>query len=273
MTLLLFFKKLFLVYVRIPAFLMYFTYDKLIYYYTKSNRKFYGWGIHLYTGRFGAGKTSAMVQRAYNLAKKYPQLTILTNMKLTNFPSATRIVELKTAHDILNSNVNTLVLIDEIGTIFNSRDFNSGKTAVPKVLFQHLCQCRHRKMMILATVQRFNLLDKQIRDITADVTYCTSYFAHPFTRLLFCTTYDIDEFETAQANRLYTPVPNLLSCYIQKDRDRQLYDTEELIESMLHKDYLDDKEILENRQEVQSSYSYVDKSAKRSYHKRNKYLG
>ena len=92
---------------------------------------------------------------AYKLCKKYPQLHVLTNLKLKNFPEHTKIIELKTADDILNAPDNTLVLIDEIGTLFNSRDFTSGKNSVPKPVFQHLCQCRKRHMMILATVQRF----------------------------------------------------------------------------------------------------------------------
>lgn len=121
-----------------------------------------------------------MVAEAYELCRKYPQLHILTNINIKNFPDYTEILPLNTAQDILNAPKNTLVLIDEIGTIFNSRDFSGGKCAVPKPLFQHLCQCRKRRMMIYATVQRFNLLDKQIRDITADVTACHTHFKHPF---------------------------------------------------------------------------------------------
>ena len=80
------------------------------------------------------------------LMNKYPQLHILTNINIKNFPDYTEIIPLNTAQDILNAPKNTLVLIDEIGTIFNSRDFSGGKCAVPKPLFQHLCQCRKRRM-------------------------------------------------------------------------------------------------------------------------------
>ena len=190
--------KLFFQKLRVyPTFLLYCFYDWLIYRHYRKNDLFYGWGIHLFTGRFGAGKTSLMVIKAYELCKKYPQLHILTNLKLTNFPVYTNIMHLSCVDDILQAPENTLVLIDEIGTIFNSRDFMSGKKSVPKALFQHLAQCRHRKMMILGTVQRFLLLDKQIRDISATVTECRSSFKHPFSRMLSGVVYDIDEYEDA----------------------------------------------------------------------------
>ncbi len=178
---------------------------------------------------------------------------------------------MNTAQDILNAPNDTLVIIDEIGTIFNSRDFSSGKTAVPKPLFQHLCQCRHRRIMIYGTVQRFNLLDNQIRDISADVTFCSTYFSHPFSRLCIMKDFDIDEFETAQANKLYVLRPDNVSAYIQRDENRSLYDTTELVSGMLEKEYLPNSEILNNRGEYQPNYIPIDKSSRKSYYKRNKY--
>lgn len=270
MNLIFFVKILFSKFFKLPNFLMYFSYDLCKYVYCRSWKKFFGWGIHLFVGRFGSSKTSSMVQLAYKLAKKYPQLHILTNIRLENFPKHTKIFELKTAQDILKAPQSTLVLIDEIGTIFNSRDFNTSKTAVPKTLFQHLCQCRKRNMMIYATVQRYNLLDKQIRDITADVTTCSISFKHPFSRFIMLKTYDIEEFETYQTNKLYKPQISNCNVFVQSELNRQLYDTSQLIDNMLQKEYLDDREILSNR-EMCSSYSYIDKQTKKAYNRRNKF--
>ena len=60
----LFLKKCFIVFIRLPMLFMYLTYDFLMYVYTRGYKKFYGWGIHLFTGRFGAGKTSCVVYLA-----------------------------------------------------------------------------------------------------------------------------------------------------------------------------------------------------------------
>ena len=152
------FKKLFL----FPLYFYYQIYDHLIYKYYRKYKLFDGWGIHLFTGKFGQGKTSMQTIKAYKIAQRYPQVTIVTNYKLLNFPNHTKILPLRTAQDILNAPANSLILIDEIGTLFNSRDFSTGKNSVPKPVFQHLCQVRKRHLMIYATVQRFNLLDKQI---------------------------------------------------------------------------------------------------------------
>lgn len=258
----LFFKKLRLY----PTFILYCFYDWLIYKSYRKNKLFYGWGIHLFTGRFGAGKTSLMVIKAYNLCKKYPQLHILTNLQLTNFPDHTNIMHLNSVDDILQAPENTLVLIDEIGTIFNSRDFMSGKKSVPKALFQHLCQCRHRRIMVFGTVQRFLLLDKQIRDISATVTECRSSFRHPFSRMIQGVVYDIDEYEALVQNVLYIPRAMDSYVYIQSEKYRHLYDTKEMVSGMLTMDYLTDEEILRNRGEV-NVFSDGSKEAQKAYKK------
>lgn len=256
------FKNLF----SLPLFLYYQIYDRCIYLWYRQKRLFPGWGIHLFTGKFGQGKTSLMVIKAYELAKKYPQLHIITNIKLSNFPEHTKILPLNTAEDILNAPENSLVLIDEIGTLFNSRDFSSGKNSVPKPVFQHLCQVRKRHMQIFATVQRFNLLDKQIRDITATVTDCSASCAHPFSRKLTGLRYDIEEYEAYCANRMYKRRVLSTDVVIQKDFYRHLYDTSELIQGLLTKEYLSDEEILRN-QGAYSEYLDGSKEGQKAYKK------
>lgn len=218
--------------------------------------------MHVYVGRFGAGKTSSMVRDAYHLAKQYPQLTILTNLKLNNFPKYTKIFPLKSAQDIVNAPANTLVLIDEIGTIFNSRDFTKSKESVPKILFQHLCQCRKRRMMIYATSQRWNFVDKQLRDIVATVRSTRLAFAHPFSRMGTVRVFDSTEYDLHFSNPLYPIVPLYAYAYVQTDKIRQLYDTTELVENMLTSKYIEDNEILAN-QGYAFDFSEITKDGKK----------
>ena len=234
----------------LPSLCSYLTYDTLQYIRYKEKKSFRGWGIHLFTGAFGSGKTSTMVTMAYRLCRKYPQLSIVTNVSLAGFPDGTRILPLASVQDILMAPPDTLVLIDEIGTIFNSRDFNSKSDRVPKELFQHLCQCRKRRMMIYGTVQRFCLLDKQLRDIAATVSTCHSYFRYPFSRLVNVRTYDIDDYEIWQSNRLYVPRPVDTTMYVQTERYRRLYDTTALVTNMLKSDYKSDVDILQGRGDI-----------------------
>ena len=140
----------------------------------------------------------------------------------------------------------TIVLIDEIGTLFNSRDFTN-RNALPKVLFQHLCQCRKRRMVIFGTVQRWNFLDKQLRDITATVKVCKSNFADPFTRITTVTSYDAVEYEQAFSNPMLKIQPTDIEVHLQFNKIRQLYDTSQLVENMLKMEYEDDTTVLANQ--------------------------
>lgn len=254
MIFLLLIKKLFL----FPMFLYYQIFDHLVYIAYRKRLLFPGWGIHLYTGKFGQGKTSLMTIQAYKYCKKYKQLNVVTNINLSNFPPWTNILPLSTADDILNAPDNSLILIDEIGTLFNSRDFSTGKNSVPKPVFQHLCQCRKKHLMIMATVQRFNLLDKQIRDITATVTECSASGKHPFSRMLTGLRYDIEEYEAYTVNKMYIPRIESTCVRIQTDFYRHLYDTTQLIQGLLTKEYLSDEEILRN----QGSYDFYSDGSK-----------
>ena len=51
-------------FVRLPALTAYVAYDKANALYFNWKQLFQGWGIHLYVGKFGAGKTSLMVTEA-----------------------------------------------------------------------------------------------------------------------------------------------------------------------------------------------------------------
>lgn len=77
-------------FVRLPSLAAYFAYDKATALYFNWRRIFNGWGIHLFVGKFGAGKTSLMVAEAYELCRKYPQLHILTNINIKTSPTIRR---------------------------------------------------------------------------------------------------------------------------------------------------------------------------------------
>lgn len=200
-------------------------------------------------------------------ANKYEGLTIITNLKLQNFPKHTKILPLRSARDILNAPDNTLVLIDEIGTIFNSRDFAKSKESVPKLLFQHICQCRHRHLMIFGTVQRWGFLDKQLRDISADVTVCSAWFPHPFSRMVTNVKYDAYEFEQFNSNPLRPILALGADVFIQTDKVRSLYDTKEMVNTLLTMEYVSDDEVMRNRCEapVVVNADYAKKPAKKKF--------
>lgn len=236
----------------LPHFLFLLIRDLYRYFKNHENKHFQMWGVHIYLGKFGQGKTCSMVRDAYNLCCRYEDITILTNLHLLGFPEGVTIKQLHSVQDIIDSPDNCIVLIDEIGTIFNSRDFQLQKkkggeeTGLPKVLFQHICQCRHRHLVIFGTVQRWGFLEKQLREITADVTVCSAFPCHPFSRLISNYCYDAEEYNLFYQSPLRPLVPLGGEVWVQTDFYRSLYDTKEMVDTMLQMDYDSDEDIDRN---------------------------
>ena len=263
-----FIKKLLL----FPEFFTYHVYDKISYYYYGKYKLFSEWGIHLFCGEFGQGKTSTAVIKAYKLCCEYPQLSVLTNINLTNFPNHTAIYKLNSPEDILKAPDNTIVLIDEIGTIFNSHDFASSKCGVPKPVYQHLCQNRKRKIIIYGTLPYFPNLDKQLRDIARTITDCEAFPKYPFSRYIVATRYKYKEYDAWLRNNTYIPVPDCTEVFIQSDKYRELYNTNELVDDLLKKTYISSSEILANQGVIDSNFTGTKESLKayKKAHKRKR---
>lgn len=268
-------KKLVAFVLRLPSLLLHLIFDVFKYIKTKEYKKFNMWGIHIYLGSFGACKTSNMVADAYNLAVRYKDLTILTNLDLYNFPMHTKILKLENINDILEAPEPCLVLIDEIGTIFNSRDFKQnkkGEEALPKILFQHLCQCRHRHLMIYGTAQDWEDIDVQIRRKVATVRKCNGLFAHPFTRYMSYTKYIGKEYDKKVNNINYPLTPIGYKARIQTNKIRGLFDTKEMVNTLLKMKYDSDEQIVANTGigSIFSDFTPLDKKGQRQLKKRSK---
>lgn len=240
-----------------PRWLYWTIRDLILWIKNKGWKKFEGWGLHLYVARFGEGKTCSIVRDAYNICSDFPQVSLLTNINVQNFPVHTKIIPLNSPWDIINAEPNTLVLIDEIGTIFNSRDWSSKNGGgVPKILFQHICQVRKRNVQILATTQHYRYLDIQLRRITSTVTVCSAFLKHPFTRMITNRVYNAEDYELFMDNPMFPLICMGASSYIQTDFLRSLYDTDELVTTLLSMDYVSDTEIIANSGGSSSAASF-----------------
>ncbi len=245
----LFFKRL----KCLPLFLFLVTVDFFHWLKNRGWTIFEGWGIHIYIGPFGQGKTCSMVRDAYNICCRYPGMNVITNLNLNGFPDGTKISKLHSALDIINAPDNTIVVLDELGTIWNSRDFAEGKTkdgkggGISKSTFQNIAQCRHRHVMILGTAQHWKFMDILLRRITDEVIVCSSSFAHPFSRMVTNRIFDAKEYELFAENPMLPLLPVDVDCYVQTNKLRGLYDTREMVDTILTMDYIPDNEIIANQ--------------------------
>lgn len=228
---------------------------------SKGWNQFNYWGLHLYLGMFGAGKTISAVRRVYNICCRHKGVTVLTNLNLFNFPKHTTIIKLVNSRQILDLPDKSIVLIDEIGSVFNSRDFSNGgnsngkgkREVVPKPVYQLILQCRHRRIVLFGTVQKWNLLDKQLRDITDSVTVCRSYLSDPLCRYTTNSTYNAQEYDKWYTNPLLPLRRTSYDAFVQTDELRSKYDTLEMVEGMLNAEYIPDEQILQNREGIDFS--------------------
>lgn len=228
--------------------------DIYIYYRDKEYEKFDGFGLHIYVGLFGSGKTSSMVKQAHDLACRYKNMKILTNIKLQGFPAWTQITRLDHYKQIVDSPPDTLILIDEISTIFNSRRWN--EDGIPPALLSMLLQVRKERKMIYATAQRFLHVDKLMRDITFTVRECKCWFG----RWNWVREYDAYEYETR--NAMKPAICQRLQSFIQTDKIRKMYDTYEFVKQMQKEKYIPEKEILEKRGDTPTMVNITTRKVK-----------
>lgn len=131
-----------------------FVYDRL----TINRETFTDTGLHLVTGEQGSGKTITVVYLLLQAQKKYPRLTVRTNMGY-KFENG----KIRSWQDLIfknNSIYGEIDVLDEIQNWFNSlesKDF-------PVEMIQEITQQRKQRKQILATSQVWQRVGKPIRE-------------------------------------------------------------------------------------------------------------
>lgn len=212
-------------------------------------RRWNGFGLRIYVGMFGTGKTLSAVEYVRRNAIKY-NLNVLSNIHLTDI----KYTPLVNYSQIIDSPGNTIVLIDEISTVLNAREWKNFNI---NLLFQ-LLQCRKDKKELVGTAQRFAHVDKLIRDITAEVIVCRK-------RWRVCTNvaYDGWDYENAPAQFAIPPIWRY--AYVSTDELYSAFDTNELIDNVKRTDFVSNSEILVNRGSVEVIPEKQTKKGKRLY--------
>lgn len=216
---------------------IYSVYD--LYHYIKEKRwkLWNGFGINMFVGYFGSGKSmlaSNFIVRSWRKYKNSPTpLTVYSNIQL-----ACEYTELRNYQQILDAPDNTIIFIDECNTLFNARDWKS----FPVELVYQLCQNRKRKIMLICTAPRFHLVDKSIRDVVDKVYSCK----HPFWRFHHVNVVDGWELENCPNVNMVSRITH--KWYFVTNKFYKVYDTSAIIDNALKTEFLDKNEIVANRQ-------------------------
>lgn len=221
-----FFKKLFI-------FFFYLFQD--IYLFIKSGKRpFREFGLTLYCGKQGAGKTMSMVEYLERIRHRYPKCLIYTNFNYTHQNG--KITTWKDIVDIRNGTDGVVFAFDEIQNEFNSLDWQN----FPDGLLREVTQQRKQRIKIVGTSQRFNRVVKQLREQCYTVVECFTLAG----RWTFTKAFDADEYNCVlEQPTLKNKLHRLWRYnYIQTDKLRNCFDTYEKVQAMKDKVFVPQKE-------------------------------
>lgn len=283
---------------NLPFVVYYVFYDTFMYFKEKRWKRFKYYGIRVYTGMFGKGKTLSSTYYAKKWYIKYGDtLLFLSNYKLSGIPYTQlvsfeqlvliqekwqqlenikndvlrfeskqrkygNLVIIQKQLDRLRAKVKVLqedfpyqgvvVLIDEIELLLNNRKYSD----FPLELLHTLCQQRKFKMVILATAQRFGMVDIAFRRITTLVEECNKIWRFQCTKV-----YDAWEVENAINPKLVKPIGR--RCFFVRNKLYKSYDTTQSITRENTADFISNKESLERKGYTVSNLNVVNRLNRR----------
>lgn len=216
------------------------------------------YGIDMFVGMFGHGKTLSMTHRARLIYERYgARVRFISNYKLVDIPyiplvNFNQLVELgEDEHS--DDYVGTVVLIDEIESVLSHRNFAN----FPLDLLYTLTQQRKRHIYILCSAQRFFMVDKIFRSITTNVYDCSKYW-----RFQHCVCFDAWDYENAMNAQLVARKSN--SWWFVKNSDFASYDTTQMITKSSAEDFLSNEESLVRKglDSIQNDGAIIHRSKK-----------
>ena len=191
-------------------------------------KPFKEYGLRLYSGCQGSGKTSSMVEQLERYRLEYPDIFIATN-----FFYSYEDMSIKSLDDLVdlpkmvreNGYTGLVIALDEI-----QNDFDNSMRTFPVTILRTITQQRKQAIKILATSQVFTRVAKAIREQTFEVVQCRTLLG----RWVFQTWYDPTEYEyyIQNANKDDKLKVKKKYNYIQTDTLRGLYDSYAVIDNL-----------------------------------------
>ena len=186
--------------------------------YEKDPNDFEYYGLHMFCGMQGSGKTISVVQFLQKLQGMYPDLQVYTNMGYN--AQNGKITDWKEIVERHNGTKGVVEVIDEIQAWFSS---NQSKDFPPEMLAEVSQQRKQRKMLI-GTAQVFGRIAKPIREQTTFVYVpktilgCLTFVRRTRPELYNQETQKFDKFEKTYF-------------FIHNEKIRDAFDTYERIKS------------------------------------------
>lgn len=117
-------------------------------------------GIRVYCAGAKSGKTVSAVEYLLRTKKDFPDWHFYSNIDLP-FQDG----KVQTMEELIATPANSIIFLDEVNLLLNSRDWKDA----PKELLPVLSQHRHIWKQVIFTAQSFDHIDKQVRDFCTEI--------------------------------------------------------------------------------------------------------
>lgn len=214
--------------------------DTILYFKERKWEDFDYFGIQMFVGMFGKGKTLSMSHKAQQIYDRFgDRVRFISNYKLNNIPyipleNFSQLVDLGEEEE--NYYIGTVVLIDEIENVLSHRNYAN----FPLPLLHMLTQQRKKKVYILCSAQRFFMVDKIFRSITTNVYDCNKHWRFQNMKL-----FDAWDYENGINPQLLQAQANIW--WFVKNRDYESYDTSQMIQKGDAEKFISNDEVLVRR--------------------------
>lgn len=197
-----------------------------------NGRKFNLYGLTIFCGRQGGGKTISMVEYLDKMKDKYPECKIVTNFNYIRqdmpFTDWRQFTEVRNGLD------GVIFAIDELQNEYNSNNWQD----FPEELLSTVTMQRKQRIKIVATSQVFTRVVKQLREQCYEVVECKTILGR-WTRQ---KCFDADDYNAIVDNlspeRKFKTRKKWKYSFIQSNNIRNLFDSYAVVESIKNKDYI-----------------------------------
>lgn len=222
---------------NLPYELYYMCKDTYDYFKLRKWTNFSEFGIDMFIGMFGKGKTLSMTHKARMLYQMYgDSIRFISNYELKGIPytpliNFNQIVELEDKRE--EGIQGYVILIDEISSVLSHRNY----AKFPLETLGVLCQQRKCHIYIMCTAQRFFMVDKIWRSITTNVYDCNKIW-----RFCHFSIYDAWDYENAMNVQLIKRLGHFW--WFVRNRDFESYDTSQLISKESINEFISNEEAI-----------------------------
>lgn len=194
--------------------------------------RFNHFGLTIFCGRQGGGKSISMVEYLDRMKKRYPSCLIVTNFGYIGQDMP--FIDWRQFTEVRNGLDGVIFAIDEIQNEYNNQTWKD----FPEEILSVVTQQRKQRIKIIATSQVFTRVVKQLREQCYEVVECRTFLG----RWTKQKCYDADDYNALIDNpdpkkKFRTPKKYKYS-FIQSNRLRNLFDSYAVVKSIKNKEFI-----------------------------------